>query len=201
MGHSWCLAAGADSAVAEGHRKGCRVWWNLQLLRDLGLFFKKLGKRETRRRATSTQYFTNPSAASPTPSGRMYTASTGVGFNLATSSRYSTRVEYVSTNVKPTAESLELLPDDAQYVEVTLRIDEENQYFYRFECGGTLREAGWGEWEKKKMIREGQALECYLNTRNNGLHFWTWTLDPSVVQRYESKKVDSKHSKGKHRAH
>jgi len=84
---------------------------------------------------------------------------------------------------------------------VTYRIDEESRYYYyRYECDGQTREAEYREWVKRQTVHEGQVWECYLNTRNNGLRFWTWTLDPSRLQRLELNKGDSKH-KGKHRAH
>ncbi|KAF4624634.1 hypothetical protein G7Y89_g13538 [Cudoniella acicularis] len=99
-------------------------------------------------------------------------------------------------NTNPTLELLEPLPDDAQYVEVKLRIDEENKYFYRYNHGDVWREAELWQWQKRTRRHKGQVSECFLNTRQNSLNFWTWTLDPNLVQR-----VDSKHSKGKHRAH
>ncbi|TAQ83462.1 hypothetical protein B7494_g8214 [Chlorociboria aeruginascens] len=156
----------------------------------------------------STQYYADPNPASPTPSGSMYTPSAGVGFSASgfggfssVSSGYNPQpAEAPSTDTNPTLESLELLPDDARQVEVMFRIDEENRYHYRYEYEGQTREAEYGEWVKRRTVLEGHTWECYLNTRNNGLNFWTWTLDLSNLQRFESKKGDSKH-KGKHRAH
>jgi len=142
------------------------------------------------------------------PSVEASTQSTEADHNLAlTSSGYSSLTstsrgydppssEFPSTNTNPTLESLEPLPDDAQYVEVKLRIDKENRYSYRYDYGDVRREAEGWQWQKRTKRYKGQVLECFLNTRQNGLRFWTWTLDPSVVQR-----VDSKHSKGKQRGH
>jgi hypothetical protein len=120
--------------------------------------------------------------------------STGPGHNLASTSGGYGGFASASTNLAH--QSLNPLPDDAQYVEVKLRIDEENRHFYRYYYGDEKREAEGWQWEKRMTSQEGQVLECYINTRQNGLHFWTWTLDPSVVQR-----VDGKRSKGKGRAH
>jgi len=140
--------------------------------------------------STGTQFYTDPSYESPTLSGTTYTQSVGVDLGVAsTTSGYAPQAEHASTNINPTPVSLESVPDDARYVQVTFRIDEENRYVYRFECEGAVREAGRWEWEKKTSIYDGQVSECYLNTRNNGLHFWTWTLDPSMLQQFEPKKV------------
>jgi hypothetical protein len=178
--------------------------------------------------STSARYHAESSYVSPTPPGRMYTESTGIGSSVAsTSSGYGSlsyasvpEVQYApaTSNIAstssgygsssyasvpeakyasyapyaPAPEDSNLLPDDARYVEVTYR-EKENRYFYRFEYEGIAREAEWSEWERKNTMRDGQLVECYLNTRKNGLHFWTSTLDLSVVPKYVSKPSRGKH--------
>jgi hypothetical protein len=81
-------------------------------------------------------------------------------------------------------ESLEWLPEDTRFVEVTPRMDNNRQY-YCYECDGELRETQWENWVKIRTPHNGEVLKCYLNTRENSLQFWTWNLDINTIQVYQ----------------
>ncbi|KAH8808908.1 hypothetical protein F5884DRAFT_858426 [Xylogone sp. PMI_703] len=122
------------------------------------------------RSSTYNQSYIDFNSMSPTTSGIPYPHGEGMDFNIASgSSGYGHDVPMSSgygSQSDASTDSVAALPDDAQYVEVKLRIDEGNQYSYVFE-------------------HEGMFLECYFHTQENGLKFWTETLDPGAVQKYE----------------
>ncbi|KUJ13175.1 uncharacterized protein LY89DRAFT_737158 [Mollisia scopiformis] len=72
-------------------------------------------------------------------------------------------------------------PSNAQHVEVKLRIDAGGRHLYSYKHGGRKRETEWHNWEKRTTYWNGALKECYLDPRQGGQQFWTWTLHPAQV--------------------
>lgn len=88
----------------------------------------------------------------------------------------------------PFSQTVTELPIDAEHVDVKYRIDEAGEYIYRFDDSlGSRRDVKASEWESRTTLYNGEAMKCFLTTRSSGKGYWTWTLDPTMLTRYERK--------------